>query len=92
MIKRTLKTSYLNEEVNCTEPSATVSVPWTNTLAYVAGASMRQKTEFKKIDTLTQKMPDPRSVDKMLVMLTTLVTDCVNDAKLSFVVVETPEK
>jgi hypothetical protein len=28
------KTSYLNEEVNCTEPSPSVVVPWTNTLAY----------------------------------------------------------
>ena len=30
------KTSYLNEEVNCTEPPPSISVPWANTLAYFA--------------------------------------------------------
>jgi len=30
------KTSFLNEEVNCTEPSPTVSIPWTLTLAEFA--------------------------------------------------------
>jgi hypothetical protein len=36
------KTSYLNKEVNGTEPSFSVRVPWTNRLAY----SVTKKKSF----------------------------------------------
>jgi hypothetical protein len=46
--------SYLDKAVNCTEPSPSVSVPWTNfknflgtnTLAYPATASVTNKKMF----------------------------------------------
>jgi hypothetical protein len=41
------KTTDLNyKEINCTEPSALVRVPWTNSPAYFAAAAMAKKIKF----------------------------------------------
>ncbi len=36
------KTSYLNEEVNCTEPFPLVSIPWILSCAYASGAPFKK--------------------------------------------------
>jgi hypothetical protein len=40
------KTSYLYEEVNCTEPSLSISVPWVGGVQEVPGTEARKK-DFK---------------------------------------------
>ncbi len=38
--------TYLNEEVNGTEPYPSVSFPWTNALPYLSGESVSKKKKF----------------------------------------------
>jgi hypothetical protein len=40
------KTTYFIEEVNCTEPFPSVSIPWTNALIYLVSLSVTKEKKF----------------------------------------------